>query len=152
MAIDLRDSVDKWKSHFKSMAEGKIPMENIYMMNQRGRGLGINPRGKAMYKIQPGGQIGGQSTLSPANKGYAMALGRIKNTQKKVKTKRKSHKPRTLKGIKRKTSRGKVRKVKRLRRGKTTRKRKTRKTTKRKPAKRKGRKRTSRHKIKDIFS
>lgn len=54
MTVDLRDSVDKWKSHFQAMAHGKIPVESVYVLNQKGKGLGTNPKGWALYKIQSG--------------------------------------------------------------------------------------------------
>ena len=65
----------------------KIPLDDIYILNQRGRGLGSNNRGKALYKVQSGGQ--GPSNLTttnsvttPVNRGYAMAQARIKNSNK----------------------------------------------------------------------
>ena len=44
MTVDFRDSVDKWKSHFQSMTHGKIPVENVYFLNQKGKGLGTKPK------------------------------------------------------------------------------------------------------------
>lgn len=81
MSIDLSNSVNKWKHHFESMAKGNLPLDNIYYINQRGRGLGVNNRGKALYKIQSGGQSATSNTTSynPVNKGYAMAQARIRN-------------------------------------------------------------------------
>ena len=71
MSLDLSDSVQKWKSHFQSMAEGKIPLDDIYIIHQKGRGLGTTNNGKALYKIQSGGQTPTNTTTetvtTPAN-------------------------------------------------------------------------------------
>ena len=87
MSLDLSDSVQKWKHHFQSMAQGKIPLDNIYILNQKGRGLGSNNRGKALYKVQSGGQAPSNVTstntvTTPVNQGYAMAQARIKNSNR----------------------------------------------------------------------
>ena len=88
MALDLSDSVQKWKSHFQSMAEGKIPFDDVYIINQRGRGLGTTNRGKALYKVQSGGQTPSNVTTTtetvttPVNRGFAMAQARIRNSNK----------------------------------------------------------------------
>ena len=75
--------MNKWKTHFQDMAHGKIQINDIYLLNQKGRDLGTNPKGQAHYKIQYGGQSISSSLPSPANKGYTMAVGRIKDIVKK---------------------------------------------------------------------
>ena len=152
MTVDLRDSVDKWKSHFQSMAHGKIPVENVYFLNQKGKGLGTNPKGRALYKIQSGGQSISSSVNSPANKGYAMAIGRIKNIEKRSKSRKnkgtKASKNKTITGIKRRNNKGKIRKVTKHPRRKISAKQKPKKTSKRK---RVGKRKTVRRIIKDVF-
>ena len=155
MTLDLSDSVQKWKNHFLAMANGKIPLDNMYIMHQRGRGLGTNPRGKTLYKVQSGGQLNPTSTtttnsvINPANRGYAMAKARIRNAKqsrsKSVGSRRKRTQTRRPKSIKGRKS------IRRPRRQTRTRTRKT-SPTKRKSTKGRIRKKTVRRKIKrDIF-
>ena len=158
MTLDLNDSVQKWRNHFQSMARGNIPTEEVYFMNQRGRGLGSTGKSRAFYKIQSGGQPYSSSIPSPASKGYAMAMGRIMDSKKRKKS-RITRQKRSSTGIKRRSRSGGVKKVvrrarrhiKSIKRRKTTTKRKTTKrksTTKRKTP---TRKRTRKQKINDIF-
>ena len=153
MTVDLRDSVDKWKSHFQAMACGKIPVESVYVLNQKGKGFGTNPKGQALYKIQSGGQSISNPMNSPANKGYAMAVGQIKNTEKRTKSRSKRStkgvKHRKIKDIKRRNNKGKIRKVTKCVRSKTSSKRKPRKTTNHKGVSKK--RKTIRRRVRDIF-
>ena len=156
MSVDLRDSVERWKTHFWEMAQGKLPVESLYFFNQKGQGLGTNPKGHALYKIQ----TGGQSLSSPVNKGYAMAVGRIKDIEKRKtierKTSRRKRSSSAQKGIKRIGTSGKIRKVVKRGRSKTSRRKTTnmhKKTTpSKKTTKRKTKKRTTtKRRVKDIF-
>ena len=38
MTVDLRDNMNKWKTHFQDMARGKIQTNNLYFLNQKGGG------------------------------------------------------------------------------------------------------------------
>ena len=69
------------------MTQGKIALDDIYILNQKGCGLGSNNRGKALYKVQSGEQAPSNVTstntvTTPVNRGYAMAQARIKNTNR----------------------------------------------------------------------
>ena len=74
------------------MAHQKIQINDVYLLNKNSRGLGTNPKGLALYKIQSGGQSISSSLPSLANKGFTMAVGRIKDTEKKKNWKKKKKK------------------------------------------------------------
>ena len=93
------------------------------------------------------------SINSPANKGYAMALGQIRSTEKRTKSRSKrstkGSKHKTIKGIKRRNNKGKIRKVTKCVRSKTSSKGRLKKSTKHKGVSKK--QKTVRRRIKDVF-
>ena len=76
--------VEQWKEHFCSMAKGHTPLEKIYVLNQKGRGLGNSRNGKIMYKVnQQGSGVGSLTTLvSPVAKGLAQAQSKKQMKEK----------------------------------------------------------------------
>lgn len=45
-------SVESWKRHFRSMAHRAFPNEDMYVVNQTGRGIGRNSFNRTTYKIR----------------------------------------------------------------------------------------------------
>ena len=118
------ENVDKWTDHYKSMAEGKFPLEDMYILNQQGRGLGLNKRGKIIYKIQKSPtKFTSPPIISPVAQGINQAESMVKSKGhiKRTSRKKKTHSKRiNRRSWKRKTTTKKNRRKKR-----TTRKRKT---------------------------
>ena len=121
-------SVEKWKDHFRAMAKGNIPLEEIFMLNQKGRGLGNSPKGNIVYHLNQRGS-GPTKMITPVAQGLAQAESQIARR----------------KGIKRRTPQIKRRRVKQPRRVRSKQTTKSKRSTKRK--KRSGFKK----KRKDIF-
>ena len=76
MRVPMVDSVNKWKEHFESMAKGKLPLDDMYVLNQRGRGLS-NGRGKIIYKVNQSGGNSKPLIISPVAQGIDQAKSRI---------------------------------------------------------------------------
>ena len=72
-------NLEKWKEHFKQMAKGEIPLDDIYVLNQRGRALGNNRNGKVLYKVKQSGQGPVQKPVmvTPVAQGIAQAKRKI---------------------------------------------------------------------------
>ena len=118
-------SVRQMENYFNSMAHGKVKPSQMYMINQKGRGIGNSRRARSIYKVS---QVGGAaSIISPVQQGIVQA-------KKKTGIKRKASSSRSHSKTKRRRVSGKKRK-------KRGRKKKGRKKKKKKKKGKKGRKR-----------
>ena len=124
MRKPIIENVDRWTNHYESMAKGKIPFEDMYVLNQKGRGLGNHKRSRIIYKIHKSNSstVSSPQIVSPVAQGINQAESMVKQRKKRIKTKpkRKKNQLKRRYRTKRKTK-GKVTK---RRKRKTTKKRK----------------------------
>lgn len=142
----MKYSAKSIEDYYVSMAKGKIPQNNMYVM-QKGRGSSYNRKTKPLYYINQSGD--GPKVISPATQDLEQAKSQLH--PKGIKRKRSASKSHSRK-------RSRTVKTKKIKKKKTTKKKSkkktknTKKTKKRKSKKKKGVvKRKKKATKKDIF-
>ena len=78
-------SVEQWKAHFKQLAHREFPNEDMYMVNQTGRGLGRSAyKRQNLYKIRKPAP-GKVNIVSPVAQNIDRARALVKK-KKSIKT------------------------------------------------------------------
>jgi hypothetical protein len=128
-------SAEQMKTYFHNMSKGKIDPADMYIINQKGRGLGPARRGKVMYRIPNNMKGSGGRFISPVQQSIDQAKKMVGIKRKKPQKKRQSVKSGRVTKTSTATARKKKKKVK-------------------KPVKKTKKKKTSskKKKVKDIFS
>jgi hypothetical protein len=87
-------SVEQWKKHFKNMARGNIPTEDLYVLKQHGKGFGRDSFQKKLYRVRDHADGSASSSSAPVTivSPVAQTMEQVKAASKDIKKKSRKRK------------------------------------------------------------